>query len=118
MKRPIALMGLLLLAACASPTERCAAPAAKRLSETQDRINALEVALARGYRVEDPLGLTIEIGGCTGDNVQLCLSKRVRPGERVVPVDAATARAELQVLRAQEARQRQAVVDAVRACEG
>jgi hypothetical protein len=110
------LLGCLVLAACATPEARCAGPALPQLSAVQDEIAAEELVLARGYRVEDPAGITIGVQGCTGGNVRFCLGKQVRPGERVVAVDPAVSRARLLALRAEEAQLRKNVTDRVRAC--
>lgn len=118
MKRPALLLIVLGLAACATPQDRCAGPELRDLARVQDRIATLEQDLNRGYRVKNPSGVTLGIGGCTGGNIQFCLSKQTQPGARQVPVNRAGDEAELQTLRQQESRLRQAVVVAVRACEG
>lgn len=112
------LGGLVVLAGCASPSERCIDAAMADLRGTRAEIARIEAALARGYYA-GPLRAGLGVNLCTGSgNVRACLGGSAPVYEQRRPVDATAERAKLAQLRNLEERQAAEAARAMRTCGG
>ena len=113
------LIGLSLLAACATPQQRCVNRETRDYRITYKRVTTLEQDLARGYSLEEE-DVTrtrwVRCGGAKGERPRLCLDEYDVTVTRRVPVDAEVARAELGVLKARLVKQRAPMDAAVAQC--
>jgi hypothetical protein len=87
---PIALA--LLLAACASPQEKCLRDSARELQVIDALIAEQQLVVARGYRVVEKMEPRTELVFCMGDRrrnvgVTFCNETRMTPREEAVAVD-------------------------------
>ncbi|MGR3573064.1 hypothetical protein [Brevirhabdus sp.] len=105
LRQPVYLLaGLLGLAACATPQERCVAVATKDLRVVQSLIAQSERDLERGYALRTETRVTPSVGFCTGNNgARACLGSRLGETQRPVALDLSTERRKLRELRAKEA---------------
>lgn len=95
MIRP-ALCALALLAACASPQERCVADATEDLRVVNSLIAETEGNINRGYAVETVTEPRIGLAICTGrSNVAFCTSSEQTVRDRPVAIDLAAERQKL-----------------------
>jgi len=102
MRPTLALMLLLILAACASPRTACLQRAAAPLRALDADIAETRAVLAYGYRPGRDRGISAGLAFCAdGSPITLCLSgERPLAQRRVIAVDPAAERARLRALEA------------------
>jgi len=90
MLRPfIALSAVSILAACATPQERCIATANRDVVTLDSLIAQSEANVTRGFAVETRLepGMSLQFcAGNRGDNLDFLLCQMNEPREKTVPV--------------------------------
>lgn len=98
--RTILFACVLALGACANPHSQCVKRANATLEGLDKDIADTELALARGYRVEEKSRTTAGIALCTSNKIRACISTERPISERRIPIDPATERAKLNTLKA------------------
>lgn len=93
---------LLVLAACASPREKCIINSAKDLRMLDALIAEQQQIVNRGFRVDEQLVANNSVRFCAGGgrvvSMQLCNSQSLKTRERPVAVDIPTEQRKLQQL--------------------
>lgn len=123
MFRPIAALGALaLLAACATPQERCIANANKQLTTLRALIAETEQNIARGYAIETQQTVRTSIQLCAGAgsrSTDLLLCQMAEPREKRVPVtiDTDLEKRKLAQMKAREVELSRALPAAYDTCE-
>ncbi|MHA6346566.1 hypothetical protein [Roseivivax sp. CAU 1761] len=98
---PIRFLPLLLLAACATPVERCVTQATEGLRAAEAELRTLEATLARGYAVEERVRSHPVFTTCGfGPERRPCVAERVVRVPRKVPVNLVEVRRRADELRA------------------
>lgn len=122
------MIGLAMLAACATPQERCVNRETRTYRMTQTRVTGLELDLARGYSlVEESVSRRrwVRCGGGRGgdkergggrERPQLCLDEYDTIVTKRVRIDAEVVQAELGVLKARLAKLRAPTEAAMAQC--
>lgn len=94
-------LALLLLAACATPYERCLAPATNQLRTVENLIARTEVDIARGFTMQRRDVLTYEFFPCRDDEYRggLCRVPVVTQTAEPVAIDREVEAGKLATLR-------------------
>ena len=97
---PLALLLPLLLAACATPEQRCVGPAVAELRTIDRLIAETERNIARGYAIAREPGVRTRLAACLpGDGpYTFCLYDQPVVTERPVAIDRRAERAKLETL--------------------
>ncbi|SFE57802.1 hypothetical protein [Roseivivax sediminis] len=100
--RRLSLAFLLVLAACATPLERCVSQAGARVAAAEDELRELERTLARGYAVEIDVRTVPVFTTCYygKHGRRPCVADRVQRFPRRVPVDLTEVRRRAEEIRA------------------
>jgi len=102
--RLLLLPALVLLAACATPRDRCVAQATSELRVIEGLIAETEGNLARGYAfVTEPVVRTAFVWCFEDDLLTLCTRHEADTRQRPVAIDTAAERRKLVDLRARQA---------------
>lgn len=100
--KPAVFAALGLLAACATPEERCAGGALRELRTVNELIAESERNLSRGFALEQEVDVSPRLTFCTGvaDNVAVsfCTGDRLVRRERPVAIDPDAERRKLAAL--------------------
>lgn len=126
MKPYVTLIGLALLAGCASPQDTCIAQASKDLRGLDAAIAVAEGNIARGYAVENDVvaarGPVLCVGSVFGGRVQAgvrqCSHAVLRNVERPQPLDIEAEERKLASMQARRASLRERTDSAIAACYG
>lgn len=112
------LCGALVLAACASPRERCVARATQESRTVEGLIASVEANLARGYAIDSRPGVRTRLDYCNAPDGTTRLCPRNEPVMRreAVAIDVAAEKRKLDGLRERRARLLDAAREAERLC--
>ncbi|APX89505.1 hypothetical protein BV394_07070 [Brevirhabdus pacifica] len=121
--RSLALLPLLgLLAACATPQQRCIAEGTKDLRVVRSLIDETRQNLDRGYAMTTETRVTPQFRVCTGTRagvagVQGCWDNRVSEQRKPVSIDLAAERRKLEELERKERELARRAADRARQCQ-
>lgn len=116
MIRTISFALVISLGACASSHQHCVKRANATLAALDQEIEASEIALIRGYHVEERRRVTAGIAFCTSNRIRACISTERPIQERRLPIDPATERAKLNTLKSRRPTVATQAQRAVQAC--
>ena len=118
MLRPILFAAALGLAACATPAERCISNATDDLSALDAEIAETQANIARGYRFDDSVNVTLGAEFCSSTgNVRLCLGGDKELPKRKIPINVSDERAKLASLERQRASRVERMERELAACQ-
>lgn len=114
MRLGLALAGVAIVAACASPRESCIRQAGEEVRLLDQQIAETEAALARGYRVTEPSEARTTLHICAWPREPVLFCTRHTPGQRATRLNVERGAEEARLVELQRERARMVVVTADR----